>query len=662
MSPETTPDSDGSTGSDRGAASKDVDSTRTVSEIRALFGIEPQTEPQTATFDDLSTDSVEDGELAISGDESEVPQIHAAQASTVTDQGLSEEELARTRDLASEFEAVGGDPVSFLASYAPVFDALVESAIERLDNTNDEGVAADLQREIRRLLADAAIGVTQFGSDSQPLAPRDRTASAGDPPTLGTVLEALPMPAFLIGPDHTVHAYNYGLAELVGIDETEALGKDNRESIAAATYTDGRRHESLADKVVDAPRTAHEEFDIERIDADNEYTRQLVFEDRSVTKNERGEEIHISFQAVPIFGADDELQGVLEVVYDRSEEQRRQATMEELVSEVCSTLDRIGNGDLTARADFTDDRDIIDEELLRIVRQTNAMVTDFEELVTEVREGTTELASSITRAADAAQSINQEIADQHDALESATDEMESFSATMEEVAASADQVTDAADEALDAANTGRSASQDASAATDEVLAMSRELVETVRELDDEVAEIEAVADVIGDIADQTNILALNANIEAARASESGEGFAVVADEVKELASETRSYTEDIAARIEAIQEQTTETVRAVDSAHERIEDADDEIHSALDALDTIAETVADAADGINEVARANNEQAATVEEVTATLDTARESAADVDETADNIVTETNSQEEAVQELIDVVDALVEDQS
>ncbi len=63
-----------------------------------------------------------------------------------------------------------------------------------------------------------------------------------------------------------------------------------------------------------------------------------------------------------------------------------------------------------------------------------------------------------------------------------------------------------------------------------------------------------IVELIQGIADQINLLALNATIEAARAGEAGRGFAVVATEVKNLASQAKSATEQIAREIGNVQD------------------------------------------------------------------------------------------------------------
>ena len=47
------------------------------------------------------------------------------------------------------------------------------------------------------------------------------------------------------------------------------------------------------------------------------------------------------------------------------------------------------------------------------------------------------------------------------------------------------------------------------------------------------------------ISGQTNLLALNASIESARAGAAGRGFAVVAQQIRQLAEQTKSFTEEI---------------------------------------------------------------------------------------------------------------------
>ncbi|MBE6014856.1 MAG: hypothetical protein E7241_05775 [Lachnospiraceae bacterium] len=132
---------------------------------------------------------------------------------------------------------------------------------------------------------------------------------------------------------------------------------------------------------------------------------------------------------------------------------------------------------------------------------------------------------------------------------------------------------------------------------------AQDLAASIKEITDissEVSEnISAAATLIKDIqsnASRSNILALNASIEAARAGEAGRGFAVVANEMGKLATMSGDTSKDI-----------QETLSGM-----------------FDAIKNINALVQDS----NEVATS---QAATVEEITATLNSITQDAGELSE-------------------------------
>ena len=456
------------------------------------------------------------------------------------------------------------------------------------------------------------------------------------------------VPTFVLDADGTIVEWNAALAELTGVSREEAIG---HEHASEHFYPDGRRADTLADKVLKEPERAHREYGVEHRDPERNR-----FGDTSTMVDRHGDEKHIDFSATPLYDGD-ELIGVIEVVVDRTEIVNERDATADLVQEVKSTANEISHGDLTARATHDEAFDGLDDELLAVIDAVNEMADNLETLTGRVTEQATEMRAAVDETSEAADEIADNVMEQHELLEDSVNEMQSFAAGMEEVAAQSDEVDAAARAARDAVEEGLDAGEDAREATEDVVELGDELVESVDALADKMDEIGTVVEVISDVADETNLLALNANIEAARAGESGDGFAVVADHVKQLADETRQHTEEITENLDELQAQSETTTEAVERSHERIDHADEQIEAVLDSLEAISDSVDEAANGISEVARVIDDQTASIEELTSTMETVRDRSDDSEAAAERIVETTNRQERTIERLMDRVDEL-----
>ncbi|TKX84109.1 PAS domain-containing protein, partial [Halorubrum sp. SS5] len=298
------------------------------------------------------------------------------------------------------------------------------------------------------------------------------------------VFNATSVPTFILDAEGNVAEWNESIVSLTGSEREDAIGHSH---VSELFYPDGRRADTLADKVLDAPETADEVYDIERCDS-----ARTRYRDTSTMVDRHGDEKHIEFTATPMYDDDGELVGVTEVVIDRTENVNERDATKELVSEIRQTAEEIGEGNLEARAVCREECEILDEELLTVIGVVNQMAENLEDLSESVHEKARDLDETVGEASAAAADIAENVDEQNELLEESVSEMQSFSAGMEEVAATADEVDSAAVAAADAADEGLDASEDARQATEDVVEIGDELVESVGALSERMDDIEEV--------------------------------------------------------------------------------------------------------------------------------------------------------------------------
>ncbi|GAA3348183.1 hypothetical protein GCM10020358_65670 [Amorphoplanes nipponensis] len=259
-----------------------------------------------------------------------------------------------------------------------------------------------------------------------------------------------------------------------------------------------------------------------------------------------------------------------------------------------------GDGDLTQRIS-DDSRDEVAQAaggFNRFADRMQGLVSDVAARAQDVAHAAEELSAVSTQLAGGAEETSAQAAVVSASAEEVSAIVSTMATAAEEMTASITEIAGSASRATEVVGDGVRSAQEAGA--------------TVARLDASSVEIESVVKLITTIAHQTNLLALNATIEAARAGESGKGFAVVAGEVKQLAQQTATATEEIAARVAAIRSGSEEAVAAITRIGDLVEEINTTQLTIASAIEEQTATTGEMSRNVSETATGANEIAANI--------------------------------------------------
>jgi methyl-accepting chemotaxis protein len=170
--------------------------------------------------------------------------------------------------------------------------------------------------------------------------------------------------------------------------------------------------------------------------------------------------------------------------------------------------------------------------------------------------------------------------------------------------------------------------------------MMRKMIEAMSLITKNSQEVQNVVKVIDDISFQTNLLALNAAVEAARAGAHGKGFAVVAEEVRNLASRSAKAA--------------AETTQMIENNSRQINEGAGIAAETAEMLNGIVEESQKVASLLADIAKASNEQALGISQVSqglSQIDTVvQQNTASAEETA-SVSGEMSGQAGELQQLV-----------
>ena len=238
--------------------------------------------------------------------------------------------------------------------------------------------------------------------------------------------------------------------------------------------------------------------------------------------------------------------------------QETAAEQARVVGIIRQAMQRVQNGDLTARIDnnlpetYRDLGDAFNEALDALDSLVCEVAVKSQDMQSQVQEIATATAGLATRTEQQAEMLHQS----SEGLESLTEVIAATQETVREADGSAKT-------AQSSAKCSEAIVSDTAKAMEAIHAGSVEIFQIVK--------------VIDEIAFQTNLLALNAGVEAARAGDAGRGFAVVASEVRALAQRSSESATSIRGLIERSGEQ-------VEAGTSKIEETVSSLNAVLEAV------------------------------------------------------------------------------
>ncbi len=252
------------------------------------------------------------------------------------------------------------------------------------------------------------------------------------------------------------------------------------------------------------------------------------------------------------------------------------------VKKVTNTLHRIADGDLTVEPLNIKRKD----EIGVLVTSLNKMVSNVRDILSKVSDVSTQVAASseeLTASAEQCTKANEQIAEATQKSASGAEEqlgsIEQSTETIKEMSTNIQQISDNSKEMYTLSDKAFSASEHGIITINDVVDQMNDITTTVsdsetviRKLGEHSKEIGNIVEIITGITEQTNLLALNAAIEAARAGEQGKGFAVVAEEIRKLAEQSKVSATQIAQFVKEIQSETENAVISINKGNEKVKD------------------------------------------------------------------------------------------
>ena len=351
------------------------------------------------------------------------------------------------------------------------------------------------------------------------------------------------------------------------------------------------------------------------------------------------------------------------------------------VDRIIATLDRAGNGDLTAELgkidlERKDEIGVLADHANMVIGQLKDVIGQFGNTSDVIEEATVRLDKMAEQTSTASEDVARSMGDMANGATAQASETQAVSDAIGRIGEGIEETSNAVAKLIVNADQMKAAGQEGVDSVGELKTISEKVKAQIAVIYDQTnttnesaQEIHKATELISSIASETNLLALNASIEAARAGESGRGFAVVAEQIKNLAEQSNQSAKTIEGIINNLLADTEQAVKTMNTVDAIIGFQADKVEMTKRVFDKVNNGLIVTMEGVESIARSTKtldeakgrvimsveslsaiaeenaastqETAASAGELTATIGEIKNATSRLNQVADNLTTQTN---------------------